>query len=563
MKTLARVLAAWACLGMLIGPVTQNMAADPPSGGQASPKAAAGGSPDLTYIPAEAVAAAVVHPQVTLAGPDADWLPLEVLTAWGMKELGFDPVKIKEVVAFVSPRTLVGEAQIGVVVRFSEAYSKDNVAASLPGARETIINGKSLLGRPQPGGRFFYFPDDRTIVLGSAPLIKAMIAAKDVDSAVTKLLKEGDISGLLTAVVSLDDVRDQLKEAMREAAARAAQAPPEIRDFLTVPDLLSAVVFRISGSEKMTISLTLRGRDEASAEQVERIIKRGLDTARRMILMQATADVNQPAGNDALKQAIAKYSSRMSERTFSQIKPARDGRDVRISVESDSNVAMIGVLVALLLPAVQASREAARRVQSLNNMRQIQLAMLNYHSAHGKFPARAIFDKAGKPLLSWRVQILPFIEGKALQQQFHLDEPWDSEHNKQLIAAMPSIYRNPNRPADNKTNYLLPVGKGTSRIDTLFGSDKGVRIRDIHDGTSKTVMIVETDENRAVIWTKPDDLEVDMDHPRAGLGGFRAGGILVGLCDGSVRMLRPTISDKTLKALFTENGGEIIDPKDL
>ena len=545
MKTLARWLAAWACFGMLIGPTSQI------------------GAADLTYVPSQAVAAAVVHPQAILAGPDADWLPLEVLTAWGMKELGFDPVKIREVIAIVAPPGAASnEPQFGAVLRFSEAYSRASVTAKLMGANETVIDGKALLALPGRGAPLLYFADDHTIVLGSTPFVKQMLAAKDVDSAVTKLLKEGDASGLLTAVVSLDDVRVQLKEAMREVVARAGQAPPEIRDFLTLPELLSAVVFRISGSEKMTISLTLRGRDEASAEQVERIVKRGLDTARRMILMQTTADTEPRAVDAAVQQAGARYSARMVERIFSQIKPVREGRDVRISIESAPSIAVIGVLVALLLPAVQASREAARRVQSLNNMRQIQLAMNNYHSAHQKFPARAIFDKNGKPLLSWRVQILPFIEGKALQQQFRMDEPWDSEHNKQLIAAMPSIYRNPNRPADGKTNYLLPVGKGTSRFDTLFGGEEGLRIRDIRDGTSKTVMIVEADESRAVIWTKPDDLEVDMDHPRAGLGGFRAGGILVGLCDGSVRILRPTISDKTLRALFTHSGGEVINAAD-
>src|SRR5262249_51189616 len=149
--------------------------------------------------------------------------------------------------------------------------------------------------------------------------------------------------------------------------------------FLSLPELLSAAIFRIGGSDdKLTISLTLRGRDEASAEQAERIINQGLATARQIILMQATAQ--QFTNTDPVQQAAAKYSARMIERTFSQIKPTREGKDVRIAVESDSNIAVIGVLVALLLPAVQAAREAARRVQSSNNLRQIQLAMLNYES---------------------------------------------------------------------------------------------------------------------------------------------------------------------------------------
>ena len=89
-----------------------------------------------------------------------------------------------------------------------------------------------------------------------------------------------------------------------------------------------------------------------------------------------------------------------------------------------------------------------------------------------------------------------------------------------------------------------------------------MRIKDLAD-PSETVMFVEADEDRSVIWTRPDDLEFDMDHPRRGLGGFRSDGILVGLCDGPVRTLKPAISEKTLRALFTvDKRGEVIDSKD-
>src|SRR6185295_12482568 len=95
------------------------------------------------------------------------------------------------------------------------------------------------------------------------------------------------------------------------------------------------------------------------------------------------------------------------------------------------------------LAAVQAAREAAQRTQSLNNLKQIGLAMQNHHSVYKAFPARAKLDNDGKPLLSWRVLVLPFIEEKALYNEFHLDEPWDSEHNKPLVEKMPKLYADP------------------------------------------------------------------------------------------------------------------------
>src|SRR5207302_1956982 len=108
-----------------------------------------------------------------------------------------------------------------------------------------------------------------------------------------------------------------------------------------------------------------------------------------------------------------------------------------------SALSMSGFSAALLLPAVQKVRMAAGRTRSANNLKQMALATINYADAFGRAPAAAICDKNGKPLLSWRVAILPFIEQDNLYKQFHLDEPWDSDHNKKLLARMPNVYALP------------------------------------------------------------------------------------------------------------------------
>ncbi len=217
------------------------------------------------------------------------------------------------------------------------------------------------------------------------------------------------------------------------------------------------------------------------------------------------------------------------------------------------------MLVALGLPAVGAARGAAQRMQSMNNLKQIGLAMQNHLSALRTFPAAYSTDADGKPLLSWRVKILPFIEQNALYEQFKLDEPWDSEHNKRLIAAMPEVYRAAGSQAGpGKTNYLTVRGK-----DTAFPGKEKVRMADITDGTSMTAMVVEASDERAVIWTKPDDYEYDEDDPIAGLVGLRPGGFSVAFCDGSVHFLGEFADPKMVKALFTRNGREVIDRNEL
>ena len=220
--------------------------------------------------------------------------------------------------------------------------------------------------------------------------------------------------------------------------------------------------------------------------------------------------------------------------------------------------AVSGILVALLLPAVQAAREAARRAQSMNNLKQLMLGLLNYESATGAFPAHANYSNDGKPLLSWRVHILPYLEQQALYDQFHLNEPWDSEHNKTLIAKMPAIYLDPSSkhtPADGRTHYLGVVGEKYA----FAGTEKGRPIRSFSDGTSMTVTLVQVSDERATPWTKPDDWQPDAQDLLKGLtSSLHPGGFLVGITDGSVRFVSESIDKDLFKGMLTVAGGELI-----
>ncbi len=223
------------------------------------------------------------------------------------------------------------------------------------------------------------------------------------------------------------------------------------------------------------------------------------------------------------------------------------------------NPATVAVGTALLLPAVQASREAARRAQCVNNEKQMMLAMMNFESATGTYPGN-IVSKQGKPLLSWRVAILPYLEEKTLYDKFKLDEPWDSANNKPLIAEMAKVYACPSRSA---TEPGLTYYQGFSGKGTLFADPKKpTGIANITDGTSNTIAIVESSE--PVIWSKPDDIEFDpkANVPLLGAGSTHPGGFNAALCDGSVRFIKTTINPETLKKLITINGGEVINAND-
>jgi RNA polymerase sigma factor (sigma-70 family) len=200
----------------------------------------------------------------------------------------------------------------------------------------------------------------------------------------------------------------------------------------------------------------------------------------------------------------------------------------------------------------------ADKTRSQNNLKQIAIALHNYHDTLKTFPAHAIYSKDGKPLLSWRVAILPFIEQDALYGAFRLDEPWDSEHNKKLLARMPETYAPPGIKTKkvHTTLYRVFVGPGTA-----FEDKKGHKITEFIDGTSNTLLVVEAGE--AVPWTKPEELPYDANKALPKLGGIFGGDFNILLADGSVRFVRRGFVERAFRDIVTRNGGEMASPDDL
>ena len=146
-----------------------------------------------------------------------------------------------------------------------------------------------------------------------------------------------------------------------------------------------------------------------------------------------------------------------------------------------------------------------------------------------------------------------------LYQQFHLNEPWDSPHNKKLIARMPAFFKSPGSKVANqgKTNYLTVRGD-----DTIFPGEEKITFAQVTDGLASTIMTVEASDAKAVVWTKPDDFAYDDKKPLAGLVGLRRDGFLAGFADGHVRRIKSSVKPDTLNALFTRDGGETVGKDD-
>jgi Protein of unknown function (DUF1559) len=164
-----------------------------------------------------------------------------------------------------------------------------------------------------------------------------------------------------------------------------------------------------------------------------------------------------------------------------------------------------------------------------------------------------VYGLDGKPLYSWRVLLLPYIDQQGLYDEFKLDEPWDSPHNIRLLERMPSTYAPPRYkqslvPPHHTVCHVF-VGKGTP-----FEGREDLSLDDFPDGTSSTLLVIEAGE--PVPWTKPQELEYDPDGPLPELRGLFKDIIRVCMADGSVRYVRRDVSEATLRAAITRNGGD-------
>lgn len=187
-----------------------------------------------------------------------------------------------------------------------------------------------------------------------------------------------------------------------------------------------------------------------------------------------------------------------------------------------------------------------------NSLRQIGQAFHNFHDAYNRFPGPNP-NNENESKLSWRVHLLPFLEQVELYQQFHLDEPWDSEHNKTLIEKMPEIFKTEEVTEAGKTNLHVLTGE-----NMLFGQEDAVNFYSVLDGTSNTILVVQAGADKAVEWTKPDGLPFNEDDPKATFGKVGSS-VPVLMMDGSTLMMSMDLASETITQLATHAGGEVID----
>ncbi len=393
------------------------------------------------------------------------------------------------------------------------------------------------------------FVDDRTLVIVNNRHRNR--PEQFLSSPLERLKPKGD-SQSLSAGVALAASKPIAFALNMPAMRQLIESDPPPNEMLPLFKADTAVGHAIIEKDAIAFSLvaTYAGMQwSADAEETAK----GLKTLAELAMAEDVKRTKKQEGDDSF---VAKFQSLfvlMARGATIQ----KAGNEVTVRAKFD-----LGAETQKLFAALpNAMSETAGRTMSANNLKQIALALHNYHDSIGNMPTNT-YDKAGKPLLSWRVQILPYLEQGPIFNEFKLDEPWDSETNKKLIERMPKAYALPGyKPKEpGMTHYRSFMSpKGATLLAIMHeGEGKGLGFVTITDGLSNTVFCVEADE--PCVWTKPDDIPFDPKGKVAIRGGhFVKDRFQAALCDGSVRMMNAKMPEATLKAYITIAGGEVIN----
>ncbi len=484
----------------------------------ASPKS---GPVRLAYLNDRVWGVAVARPEKLLNDPLISSLMPPDAKAQMEKELGFPPTEIEEVVAFLVAN---GAPSGAMSVKFKRPF--------------TASNYPKLFA---PGTPPFFKHDENTIISGDPAALNSLTdpgaSSPGTPSPLRARLEANDAATDVQIVIGLTHpaIKDFLE------GKRPLPGPPN-----PIMPLILAQFRQSAFSQLQTFELALA----PSKPKFLELIASGEPAIAERFKAELTQGLNQLKTPNPLFQPPPEAIAIAND-----IEVTSEGNIARASLKmSDTIKAALAKGSQQMAEAVSAGRSAAGEAQARNQLKQIGLALHNYHDVFQTFPPATnpmYLNAEGKSQLSWRVHVLGLLGHAELQKQFNFKEPWDSPQNKALIEKMPDVFKTQGTTQPGYTAILGISGPGTA-----FEGPLGKKLQDFRDGTSNTVVAVEATPDKAVIWTKPDDLVFDPNDALRSLGMIPPTGLRALFADGSVRNIPPSVTADIVKALFTIAGGE-------
>ena len=445
--------------------------------------------------------------------------------------------------------------KVVMVLEFSEAADRSDIAQKTTGVETPQEEGGLKWYIPEDGSRYemvLCVVNDKTLVYSTElALAKKTVTAPAADTPLNKRLVELDYSNQHITVAGSNAILPPALMAQLQRQLGSGGLPPTFSDITDVIAQLTAASLVVNLSPDLYVKL---GLETTSAETTTKLQTMTNDV---LVLIKTSLGALVLIPPKELPESVKKMIPDVLK-VLAQLKLEQQDKRFEVAIRIPESI-LTGFMAPVTV-AVAEARGAARNMASMNNLKQIGIATHNFHERFGRFPVGEfpgddglIKYKEGKPLLSWRVYLLPYIDGP-LYDQFKLDEPWDSPHNLALLDKMPAVYNSPNSPSSiNKTRYLAPAGPSS-----ILGEQKKVGFRDISDGSAYTILLVEVGADKAVPWTKPEDLTYDPQKPVSSLGDI-GDSFMILFADGSVQQLKSTIDATSLINLFRRNDGNAVN----
>ena len=452
----------------------------------------------------------------------------------------------------------------GIIYRATKAQDwKSRLDAQGGRVEEFNLDGqKCFRGQPPSPAWCAAAFDDRTLVVAVEDTIRDLIQDRRVPAPRRTWDEawEKSADGLVIAAIDTRWLRRRLTQAAPPSGPDAS-SPFGVKLDTIAPLLEKAQAYVISVDASPGIRVDVRAvtRGGDGAKPVAETLQAVITLARNSIegLMQDSA--GKPLG-DAMKGTFAAAGDLLA-----QAKIETSGNVVHLQAKSTMELSEVVKSVA---PALTTARATARRMSSMNNLKQIGLAFHNYAAVYNHLPSPALLGGEQKKYpYSWRVALLPFIEQQVLYDQYRFDEPWDGPNNRKLIDQMPATYSVPgpngNPLSRSTSSYYVFAGEAAALggPQAPGGKIAEPKFEMIADGAHKTILAVEWEGN--IPWTKPADIPFDLGGAVPAIGGFWPDGLNALMCDGSVRGFPKQFDPETLKALITRAGGEVIQAETL
>jgi hypothetical protein len=442
------------------------------------------------------------------------------------------------------------------------------VGCSKPFDRATLAKGIFPAGRPKSyRGRSYQFdedawsgvlalPGDRTFVVGAEDSLVWLIDR----------LEKGDTPGPLSPARA-EAARHTFFAAFRPSAVvPAATLPADLRPLAEAQRICLAIDL----DKTLKASLELHYENAAGATAGEAALKAAISLGRNLLQkyeesLKQVIDKPSAAGGVASPGEFPERFAallgvgvvRRLDEALKALPVEQQGSIVRAALEMPlpssgaigavvvAGISTLGTTAGSTFQYVGSSIKPPGTGPSPEEVRlkKLAAAFKAYHAEHGRLPPAALAGKDGTPLLSWRVALLPYLGEKELHAQFHFDEPWDSLHNKKLIAKMPDVFNKPYISPQNygRTNAQVVTGPGT-----LFDGLVGMK----SPGGAQTILALESGDGGSVWWTKPADMAFAPGKPPMVFGGYNWNKCWVVFADGTVKQLTKTDDEKTLPELL-------------